>query len=54
MMKKQRLTKGGILEIPINNGEYYVYAQILKYKQIAFFDYQCRLRLTNFEILVIR
>ena len=51
MMKKQRLTKGGILEIPINNGEYYVYAQILKYKQIAFFDYQCRLRLTNFEIL---
>lgn len=50
-MKRQRFIEGGILEIPINNGEYYVYAQILKYKQVAFLDYKSNAKLTDFEIL---
>ena len=50
-MKQQKFTIGGILELSINNGEYYVYAQMLQYKQVAFFDFRSEIKLDNFEIL---
>jgi len=49
-MKKQRITKGSILEIPID-GKYYIYAQILEKSNYVFFDYISKEQITNFNIL---
>ncbi|MBQ0030071.1 MAG: immunity 26/phosphotriesterase HocA family protein [Paludibacteraceae bacterium] len=48
-MIKQRITKGAILEVTVN--ERYYYAQILHCKNYVFFDYVSNERLYNFEIL---
>ncbi|GGF11539.1 Immunity protein 26 [Chishuiella changwenlii] len=49
-MKKQRITKGSILEIPID-GKYYVYAQILEKSSYVFFNFTSKEQITDFEIL---
>lgn len=51
-MKKQKRTNGSIFEIPINNGEYYVYGQILPNGFDAFFDYRSPIQLNNFSVLL--
>ncbi|CAA7196835.1 Imm26 family immunity protein [Chryseobacterium potabilaquae] len=48
-MKRQKITLGSILEIPID-GKYYVYAQILN-NGYVFFDYKSKEQITDFEIL---
>lgn len=48
--KRQRITVGSILEIPID-GKYYVYAQILPEAQYVFFDYHSPIPLSDFSIL---
>ena len=48
--KKQRITVGSIVEIPIDN-VYYVYAQILKKGCYAFFDYRSENQLQDYSIL---
>ena len=49
-MKRQQITKGSILEIPIDK-EYYVYAQILFNANYVFFDYKTTVPLTDFTPL---
>lgn len=49
-MKRQRITKGSILEIPVN-GKYYVYAQILEKSSYVFFDFISKEQITDFDIL---
>lgn len=49
-MKRQRITKGSILEIPID-GKYYVYAQILEKSSYVFFDFISKEQITDFDIL---
>lgn len=51
-MKKQKRTDGSIFEIPINNGEYYVYGQILPNSFDAFFDFRSTIQLTDFSVLL--
>ncbi len=48
---KQRVVVGAIVEIPIDT-EYYVYAQILKNRGYAFFDYRSKQPLHNISILI--
>lgn len=48
--KRQRITLGSILEIPIA-GEYYVYAQILRNDAYAFFDYRSTTPLRDLSVL---
>ena len=48
-MKRQKITVGSILQIPIK--DYYCYAQILGKANYAFFDYKSSTPLTSFEIL---
>ncbi|MBK5722872.1 hypothetical protein JGH11_18540 [Dysgonomonas sp. Marseille-P4677] len=50
-MKKQRISKGAILEICIDK-QYYVYAQILEKASYAFFDYRSKKQLKDFSILL--
>lgn len=49
-MKKQRITKGSILEIPIDN-KYYIYAQILEKSSYVFFDFISKEQISDFELL---
>lgn len=49
-MRRQKITIGSVLEIPIN-GEYYIYAQILEKSNYAFFDFKFKEQLTDFNIL---
>jgi len=51
MKKRQRITLDSILEVEINNGEYFVYAQILNEADYAFFDYKSDEKLTDLKIL---
>ncbi|MNF99146.1 hypothetical protein D3C85_662870 [compost metagenome] len=53
MIKKQKITKGAILEINIDNN-YYTYAQILGKAEYAFFDYKTVDPLKDFSILLDR
>lgn len=48
--KRQQMTSGAILEIPINN-EYYTYAQILYKSQCAFFDFKSLSPIKDITIL---
>lgn len=50
-MKRQRYTVGSIVEIPINDGEYYCYAQLLNDKIVAFFDFRTYSPLQDYSIL---
>ena len=50
-MKRQRYTAGSIVEIPINDGEYYCYAQLLKDRIVAFFDFRTYSPLQDYSIL---
>ena len=50
-MKRQRYTVGSIVEIPINDGEYYCYAQLLKDRIVAFFDFRTYSPLQDYSIL---
>jgi hypothetical protein len=50
MAKRQQRTIGSILEINIDN-EYFIYSQILKGSEFAFFDYRCKEPITDFSIL---
>ena len=49
--KRQQMTSGAILEIPIND-EYYTYAQILYKSQCAFFDFMSLSPIKDITILV--
>ena len=49
--KRQRYTVGSIVEIPINDGEYYCYAQLLKNNVIAFFDFRTYTPLQDYSVL---
>jgi hypothetical protein len=49
-MVRQRLTKGSILEIKVENGKY-CYAQILEKSGFAFFDYHSENKLKDFSVL---
>lgn len=51
-MKPQRITKGSILQIPVET--YYCYAQILDKANYAFFDYKSSTPLDNLEILTTK
>ena len=46
-MKRQRYTIGAIVEIPINNGEYYCYGQLLDFGHCAIFDYRSDIPITD-------
>ena len=48
--KRQRFTTGAILEISIE-GKYYVYAQILRLGNCAFFDYRSQEPITDLSVL---
>lgn len=50
-MKRQKYTVGSIVEIPINNGEYYCYGQLIGYGECAVFDYRSPQPITDFSIL---
>lgn len=50
MIKRQKIVKGAILEINIEN-RYYTYAQILGGAVYAFFDYKTEQKLIDFSIL---
>ncbi len=39
-MKRQKYTIGSIVEIPVNNGEYYCYGQLIGHGECAVFDYR--------------
>lgn len=51
-MKRQQNTPGAIVEIPINEGEYCAYAQILTNSNFVFFDYRSKEHLTDLTILL--
>ncbi|MBW1617528.1 MULTISPECIES: immunity 26/phosphotriesterase HocA family protein [Empedobacter] len=49
-MKSQRITKGSILEISIDN-RYYIYAQILGKSSYVFFDYKSVDKIVDLNLL---
>ena len=49
-MKRQRITIGSILQIPVE--DYYCYAQILGKAYYAFFDYKSSKPLSFFDVLI--
>lgn len=49
-MKRQQETVGSIVQIHIND-EFYVYAQILPYGLLAFFDYKSDTELSDLNVL---
>lgn len=49
-MKRQKITIGSIVEIPVK-GEYYCYAQIVKNSNYAFFDFKSETKLEDITIL---
>lgn len=51
MKKRQKYTVGSIVEIPINNGEYYCYGQLIGYGECAVFDFRSQEPLTDLSIL---
>lgn len=51
-MKRQRYTVGAIVEIPINNGEYYCYGQLLDFGHCAIFDYRSDIPITDTSPLI--
>ena len=50
-MKRQRAVIGAVVEIPINNGEYYIYAQMIPNGSYAFFDHKFESKLNDLAIL---
>ncbi len=51
MSKRQRVTIGSIVEIPIEGG-YFTYAQILHKSHFAFFDFKSESPLTDLSVLL--
>ena len=50
-MKRQKYTVGAVVEIPINNGEYYCYGQLIGYGECAIFDFRTTEPLTDLSTL---
>lgn len=50
-VKYQKYTIGAIIEIEIQNGEYYCYGQLLDYNQCVIFDFKSENHLSDFDFL---